>query len=95
MKKILAAAALAAAATTAPAFAGNFDVKVGAGDSGYYGSIEIGNYPAPVVYNTQPVLIEQTRGYIEPIYVRVPEGHRSRLNGRPAMCGSTQSAISE
>ena len=75
MKKYLALAAFAAAAAS-PAFAQNFDVNVGMGDSGYYGRIEIGNYPAPAVVNTQPVIIQQQRVYVEPVYVRVPEGHR-------------------
>ena len=75
MKKLLAAAALLAA-STAPAFAADFGVTVGMGDSGYYGRIDIGNYPPPVVVNTQPVIIQQQRTVVEPIYVRVPEGHR-------------------
>ena len=75
MKKYLAVAAFAAVAAS-PAFAQNFGVNVGMGDSGYYGRIEIGNYPPPVVVNTQPVIIEQQRVYVEPVYVRVPEGHR-------------------
>jgi hypothetical protein len=75
MKKLLATIALAAAAS-APALADNFGVTVGMGDNGYYGRIDIGNTPAPVVYNPQPLIIEQQRVYVEPVYVRVPEGHR-------------------
>ena len=89
MKKLIAAAALLAA-STAPAFASDFGVTVGMGDSGYYGRIEIGNYPPPVVVNTQPVIIQQQRVYVEPVYVRVPEGHRkhwAQLCGAYSACG--------
>ena len=88
MKKLIAVAALAAAIT--PAFADNLDVRVGMGDSGYYGRIEIGNYPAPVLVYPQPVIIQQQRVYVEPVYVRVPEGHRkhwARHCGAYNACG--------
>lgn len=73
--KVLAATALICATVT-PAFAADFGVTVGVGDSGYYGRIEIGNYPPPVVVNTQPVIIAQQGVIVEPIYVRVPDEHR-------------------
>ena len=74
-KSTFAALALAAAATT-PAFADNFGVSAGMGDSGYYGRIDIGNAPQPVVYNTQPVIIWQQPVYVEPAYMRVPVAHQ-------------------
>ena len=74
-KSTFAALALAAAATT-PAFADNFGVSAGMGDNGYYGRIDIGNAPQPVVYNTQPVIIWQQPVYVEPAYMRVPVAHQ-------------------
>ena len=47
------------------------------GESGYYGHVDINNYPQPVVYNQQPVVVvQQPRVVYEPVYVRVPEEHR-------------------
>ena len=70
-------AALAACAI--PAMAANVGVSIGIGQPGYYGRIEIGAYPPPVVMYPQPVVIQPQPRYVgEPIYLRVPPGHAHR-----------------
>ena len=76
MKRILAAAALAAAAL--PAWAQDVGVSVHVNQPGLYGRIDIGHVPQPplVVY-PQPVVIAPTPVAVHqhPIYLHVPPGH--------------------
>ena len=75
---LIAGTALAASLGAAsPVFAANVGVTAGVGSSGYYGHIDINNYPRPVVLNPQPVLVQQQPMYVEPLYVRAPEWHRT------------------
>ena len=75
MKRFLIAAAIAAAAT--PALAQNVGMSVTVGQPGFYGRIDIGNFPQPMVIYPQPVIIQQTpvAVYQQPIYLHVPPGH--------------------
>jgi hypothetical protein len=75
MKRSLFALLLAAAA--APALAADVGVSVSIGQPGFYGRIDIGNFPQPVLIYPQPVIIEPVPvGVIRaPIYLRVPPGH--------------------
>ena len=78
-KLILAAALLAAAA--APAMA-QTAVSISVGQPNFYGRIDLGGgyAPPPVVY-TQPVIVERETRYVgQPVYLRVPEGHRKHWN---------------
>lgn len=89
MKKlILAAAILASAAIPAAA---QTSVSVTIGQPNFYGRIDIGGYPAPPVFVSQPVIIEREVRYIaEPVYLRVPPGHRknwSKHCARYDACG--------
>jgi hypothetical protein len=72
--KILAASLLALSAS---AFASDVGVSVSVGQPGFYGRIDIGDYPAPQVIYRQPVIVERPVRYVEtaPIYLRVPPGH--------------------
>lgn len=73
MKKLLIAATLCAAAV--PALA-QIDVNINIGDPGFYGRINSVDM-RPRVYVTQPVIVErQVRYRAEPVYLRVPPGHR-------------------
>jgi hypothetical protein len=74
MKSIIIGAALLAA--TLPALA-QTNVSINVGQPGFYGRIDIGNYaPPPVVY-AQPVIIQPAPRYAaQPVYLRVPPGHR-------------------
>jgi hypothetical protein len=71
--KLLAASLLALSAS---AFASS-NVSISVGQPGFYGRIDIGDYPAPQLVYRQPVIIERPVRYVEsaPIYLRVPPGH--------------------
>lgn len=61
MKQFLIAVALALAAITTPALAADVDVSVTIGQPGFYGRIDIGDYPYPqprVIYS-QPRIVER------------------------------------
>jgi hypothetical protein len=77
MKKFLALATLAVATITTSAQAADVGVSVSVGQPGFYGRIDINNYPYPqprVIYR-QPRVIERVVIEREPIYMRVPPGH--------------------
>jgi hypothetical protein len=70
--RILLAALLAAA--IAPATA-QTSVSVQIGQPGFYGRINIGDYPPPQLVYAQPLVIERQRIEAAPVYLRVPPGH--------------------
>ena len=72
MKRFLFAAALVATAT--PALAADVGVSVNIGQPGFYGRIDIVNYPPPVLVYPQPVIIQPAPVYVEPepVYLYVP-----------------------
>jgi hypothetical protein len=77
LKCFLIAAALAAAAITTPTLAADVGVSVTIGQPGFYGRIDIGDYPYPyprVIYR-QPRIVDRVYIEREPIYLRVPPGH--------------------
>lgn len=62
-------------AVTVPAFAA-VGVSVSVGQPGFYGQINIGNYPQPQVIYSQPVVVERGPAYEEaPVYLHVPPGY--------------------
>ena len=73
MKRLLLSAALVAAVV--PAFAADVGVSVRIGDPGFYGRLDIGDYPQPQVIYRQPLAIERVEPGRPPIYLRVPPGH--------------------
>src|SRR3990172_3599287 len=75
MKRFLIAAALAA--TAAPAFAADVGVSVTVGQPGFYGHIDIGDYPRPVLIYPEPVIIQPVAPgvVLQPVYIHVPPGH--------------------
>lgn len=76
MKKFLIAAAAVVALTT-PVLAADVGVSVSIGQPGFYGRIDIGDYPypQPLVIYRYPRVIERVYIEREPIYMRVPPGH--------------------
>jgi hypothetical protein len=74
MKRFLIAVAVAAATVTAPAFAADVGVSVSIGQPGFYGRIDIGDYPPPRLLYPQPIIVERGR-MGPPVYLRVPPGH--------------------
>jgi len=75
MRRFLIAAAVAAAAITTPALAADVGVSVSIGQPGFYGRLDIGDFPQPVVIYPQPMIIERGPMNRPPIYLRVPPGH--------------------
>ena len=75
VRKILCAAALAA--STLPAFAADVGVSISIGEPGFYGHIDIGNYPRPQVIYAEPVIIQPVPAGVvyQPMYLHVPPGH--------------------
>jgi len=77
MKRFCFAAALAAITASAPALAADVGVSINVGEPGFYGQIDIGNVPRPVLVNPRPIIIQPAPVgvLVEPIYLRVPPGH--------------------
>jgi hypothetical protein len=78
MKRFLIAAAVVAAATATlatPTFAADVGVSISIGQPGFYGRLDIGDYPPPQVIYSQPVVIDRRSSYGPPVYLRVPPGH--------------------
>jgi hypothetical protein len=75
MKRIAIAALFAAASSVA--FAADVGVSVSVGQPGFYGRIDIGNAPAPVLVYPQPVVIQRAPQpvVVQPVYLHVPPGH--------------------
>ena len=92
MKRLLCAFANVMAAITAPAIAADVGVSVQIGEPGFYGRIDIGDFPQPRLINPQPVVIRTVpMGVVrEPIYLRVPPGHAKNWRkhcGKYDACG--------
>ena len=78
MKRILILAAAAAAVlgiTATSALAADVGVSINIGQPGFYGRLDIGDYPPPQVIYRQPVIIERSYDERPPVYMRVPPGH--------------------
>ena len=76
MKRFLIAVAIAAASVATPVLAGDVGVSVSIGQPGFYGHIDIGDYPQPRVIYRRAIVVERgVRMDRPPIYLRVPPGH--------------------
>ena len=75
MRKVLLAAAMAATAIASSAVRADVGVSVSVGQPGFYGQIDIGDFPQPPVLYPQPVLIYKGPVDRPPVYLRVPSGH--------------------
>ena len=75
MKRIALAALFTAASSVA--FAADVGVSVSIGQPGFYGRIDIGNAPPPVLVYPQPVVIQRVPQpvAVQPLYLHVPPGH--------------------
>ena len=72
--------ALIALILSGSALAADVGVSVTVGQPGFYGRIDISNYPYPqprVIYQ-EPRVIERVYVEREPIYLRVPPGHAKK-----------------
>lgn len=76
MKKLFLIGALLVSAASG-ASAQNLSLQLG--QTGYYGSIDLGNLRAPPVIYQQPMIIDRTVQYGgQPMYMRVPPGHAKK-----------------
>lgn len=57
------------------AFAADVGVSVNIGHPGFYGRLDVGDYPPPQLIYRQPRYIYRAAAQREPIYLRVPPGH--------------------
>ncbi len=70
--------------------AADVGVSVSVGQPGFYGRIDIGNYPRPDVIYAEPMIIERVAVRPAPVYLHVPPGHEknwSKHCGRYNACG--------
>ena len=74
MKRTIASLALLGATLAAPAFA-QVGVSVSVGQPGFYGRLDIGDYPPPALIYRQPVTVMPVMPGAAPVYLRVPPGH--------------------
>ncbi len=79
MKNFLFAILLTATALPAAAEVG---VSVTVGQPGFYGHIELGDYPKPRLIFPEPVLIQPVPVAfgVQPVYLHVPPGHEKHWN---------------
>jgi hypothetical protein len=57
--------------------AADVGVSVSVGQPGFYGRIDIGNYPQPEVIYARPVVVHAAPAGVvyQPVYVHIPPGH--------------------
>jgi len=68
--------AAAAILSAAQASAADVGVSISIGQPGFYGQIDIGNFPRPEVVYAQPVVVAPVVGVTRPpVYLFVPPGH--------------------
>jgi hypothetical protein len=75
MENLLFGAVMFAATLSPPTRAADVDLSLAIGQPGFYGRLDISDYPPPQLLYRQPVLIEGGGMHREPIYLRVPPGH--------------------
>jgi hypothetical protein len=75
MKRFLIIAALTVA--SAPALAADAAVTIQVGQPGFYGRLDIGTFPPPLLVYPEPVIIQQVPAGVvrQPVYLHVPPGH--------------------
>lgn len=74
MKRFLAAAALGAAIVGLSGQA-RADLSITLGEPGFFGRIELGDSPRPVLLYDRPIIIVTGPVRRPPVYLRVPPGH--------------------
>ncbi len=71
----LSIAIFAAALLLPPLASAQIGVSINIGQPGYYGRIELGDYPQPQLIYAEPRIIRRVQTVRSPIYLRVPPGH--------------------
>lgn len=90
MKRMLWALSVYIVASAASA--ADVGVSISIGQPGFYGQIDIGDFPRPTLLLPQPVIIQPVRPgvVVAPVYLHVPPGHAKdwkRYCGRYDACG--------
>ena len=69
--------AVIAAVVAVPAVAADVSASIGISQPGFYGQINIGDFPRPAVIYAEPVWVARPARvvYVQPIYMHVPPGH--------------------
>jgi len=80
-----------AAIAAVPALA-DVSASVAVSQPGFFGQINIGDFPRPAVIYAQPVWIARPAKvvYVEPVYLRIPPGHEKHWDkhcGEYGACG--------
>jgi hypothetical protein len=75
MKGFLIAMALATTTIIATPALAAIGASISIGEPGFYGQLDIGNFPQPQVIYRQPIIIEPVLMDRPPIYLHVPPGH--------------------
>ena len=91
MKRMLLALSVMALYSTAT-WAADVGVSISIGQPGFYGQLDIGDFPRPSLVYSRPVIIEHVYPgvVVEPLYLHVPPGHARnwrRYCGRYEACG--------
>lgn len=92
--------AVVVAASGGNVLAADVGVSVTVGQPGYYGRIDIGNFPQPQLLYAQPVVIERvpTVAVPQPVCLHVPPGHAKNWRkhcGRYNACGEPVYFVSD
>ena len=61
--------------TSASASAADVGISISLGQPGFYGQIDIGDYPPPQLIYAEPVIVEQVVVVQQPIYLHVQYDH--------------------
>ena len=75
MKRFVFALLLLTAGGVTPSLAADVAVSVSVGQPGFYGRIDIGDFPQPQLVFVEPVIIHRVAVVPEPVYLIVPPGH--------------------
>ena len=74
--KLLLLLVVLCAVVSMPVTAADVGVSISVGEPGFYGRLDIGNFPQPQLVYARPVVIQPVRNVVyEPVYLRVPPGH--------------------
>jgi hypothetical protein len=82
--------AFIAGAVAVPAFATDVSASIGISQPGFYGQINIGDFPPPAVIYAEPVWVQRPPKlvYVQPIYLHVPPGHEKHWSKHCAKYGA-------
>jgi hypothetical protein len=77
-------------AFASPALATDVNASIGVSQPGFYGQINIGNFPRPAVIYAEPVWVQRPprAAYVQPIYLHVPPGHEKHWSKHCAEYGA-------